>query len=157
MNATALRHKPSGEWYIWMPQDNLWGTSTIPDLLNEGVTMEQYKDAVGKGFASLPCKEEDLELVPVSITEIKAPKPASMFDEVLKRTDLKTRLFVQLQMADYENWNNGDYLGDMTKLLAQVQSILETVYKWKDDGAPGHEDLDLQRFEDNTSSGLSSV
>ena len=67
-------------------------------------------------------------------------KKIPILEKIRKETPLKTRLFISLQMEDYDNWENGDYNGDIKKLIKLTEWILEDVYKWIDDGMPGKDD-----------------
>lgn len=46
------------------------------------------------------------------------------FKRILKETPLETRLFVYLQMDDYDNWDNGSYKGDNQKIKEKVTHII---------------------------------
>ena len=77
--------------------------------------------------------------------------------EIVKRIPLKTRIFISLQMDDYDKWKNGEYLGDNDKLIKRTESILKDVFDWVDNGMPGGKDMDLEYFKTLKSTGLSSV
>lgn len=59
--------------------------------------------------------------------------------EKMKDRPLSKRLLVPLMMADYDNWDNGEYKGDMDKIKAQIDIICSTVDKWVSDGMPTKE------------------
>ena len=74
-------------------------------------------------------------------------KKIPILEKIRKETPLKTRLFISLQMEDYDNWENGDYNGDRKRLLKLTSDILKEVFEWVDDGMPGKNDIDLSRYE----------
>ena len=53
--------------------------------------------------------------------------------EISDRTSLETKIRIGITMADYDNWNNGDYLGDRELIQRQVDSILQNIEKWVED------------------------
>lgn len=67
---------------------------------------------------------------------VKEAITISNFDKILKSTPLKTRLWVVLQMDDYENWDNGDYKGNVEELKRKVELIKKEVEDWVEDGMP---------------------
>lgn len=61
----------------------------------------------------------------------------SKIEEIRNRTSLKTRLSVYLTMADYENWDNGEYLGDENKIREEVNYLIDLFEDWTKRGQPG--------------------
>lgn len=70
-----------------------------------------------------------------------------LIKKIIKSIPLKTRIFNTLKMEDYKNWDNGDYRGDIKKLIKSTSDILKEVFEWVDDGMPGKDDIDLSRYE----------
>lgn len=58
------------------------------------------------------------------------------YHQLLKGTPLKNRIFIYLQMDDYDNWVNGDYVGDSEKLNAIADGLVNKVNEWVSDGMP---------------------
>ena len=73
-------------------------------------------------------------------------KKIPILEKIRKETPLKTRLFISLQMEDYKNWDNGDYRGDIKKLIKSTSDILKEVFEWVDDGMAGKDDIDLSCY-----------
>ena len=53
-------------------------------------------------------------------------------EEIRRRISLETCLRVRLQMDDYDNWDNGEYFGDMDKINKNIGIILDEVERWCD-------------------------
>jgi hypothetical protein len=62
----------------------------------------------------------------------------SKFNQVLKETPLETRLFIYLQMDDYDNWSNGEYKGDNVKIKEKVTHIIGILKLFNEDSASLH-------------------
>lgn len=99
----------------------------------------------------LYCKRCGLEIEYDITHECNGVKSAhsSVIERILRKTPLSTRIFILLQMNDYDNWIDGEYLGDNDKLIELTKMILEDVYEWVDEGSPGLGNLDLSRYKDS--------
>lgn len=53
---------------------------------------------------------------------------------LLDELDLETKIKISLQMADYDNWDNGTYKGDSELIKRQVDSVSSDIEKWIDRG-----------------------
>ena len=53
--------------------------------------------------------------------------------EISDRTSLETKVRIGIQMADFDNWDNGDYNGDPELIKRQVDSVLSTIERWVED------------------------
>lgn len=49
---------------------------------------------------------------------------------LLDELDLETKMRISLQMADYDNWDNGDYNGDPELIKRQVECVLSNIEEW---------------------------
>lgn len=58
------------------------------------------------------------------------------FQEIIAKSPLKIRLFITLQMSDYDNWKDGTYSGDTLELSRKVNHLIDLVEKWMIDGQP---------------------
>lgn len=56
--------------------------------------------------------------------------------EKMKDRPLSKRLLIPLMMVDYDNWDNGEYKGDLVLIEKQIEVICSTVDKWVSDGMP---------------------
>ena len=61
---------------------------------------------------------------------------SEIFDNLLKQTDLYTRVRISLQMDDLQNWKDGEYLGDPELIERQTKAICKLVDEWQGDEAP---------------------
>ena len=50
--------------------------------------------------------------------------------EISDRTSLETKVRIGIQMADFDNWDNGDYNGNRELIKRQVDTVLSTIEKW---------------------------
>lgn len=50
--------------------------------------------------------------------------------EISDRTSLETKIRIGITMADYDNWDNGDYNGDRELIQRQVETVLSTIERW---------------------------
>lgn len=51
-------------------------------------------------------------------------------EEILNQTSLETQFEIHLQMSDYENWENGEYLGDYSKCKKLAKELALIVKEW---------------------------
>lgn len=51
-------------------------------------------------------------------------------EEIRRIIPLEISLRVSLQMDDYDNWRDGEYLGDMNKINNIVEIVLKDVEDW---------------------------
>ena len=62
----------------------------------------------------------------------------SKLQERLEKIPLKTRLFIGLQMNDYDNWKDGEYLGDndtnLLRTFYNIASSSQYTILWKREG-----------------------
>jgi hypothetical protein len=98
-------------------------------------------------------KEKQMPLKDSASIGNKARKIKSIMD----RIPLKTSIFISLQMDDYDNWKDGEYLGDNEKIIKQTEWILKEVFSWVDNGMPGGRDMDLSEYKNLKGSGLVNV
>lgn len=52
--------------------------------------------------------------------------------KIRNRTSLEIMFKIGLMMADYNSWENGEYLGDMELIKDQVEICLRDVEEWKE-------------------------
>jgi hypothetical protein len=45
-------------------------------------------------------------------------------------TSLETSIRIGISMADYDNWDNGDYNGDRDLINRQVDIVLSNIEEW---------------------------
>ena len=45
-------------------------------------------------------------------------------------TSLETSIRIGISMADYDNWDNGDYNGDSDLINRQVDIVLSNIEEW---------------------------
>lgn len=50
--------------------------------------------------------------------------------EIRNNTSLETGIRIGLTMADYDNWDNGDYNGDRDLINRQVDIVLSNIEEW---------------------------
>ncbi len=50
--------------------------------------------------------------------------------EIRDSTSLETGMRIGLTMADYDNWDNGDYNGDRELINRQVDIVLSNIEEW---------------------------
>jgi hypothetical protein len=50
--------------------------------------------------------------------------------EIRNNTSLETGIRIGIQMADYDNWDNGDYNGDSDLINRQVDIVLSNIEEW---------------------------
>ena len=62
----------------------------------------------------------------------KHKSKSEWFDKLLKEITLKQQIKLDLMMQDYDNWKNGEYLGNVELINKQVNSIIETIKEWKE-------------------------
>jgi hypothetical protein len=53
--------------------------------------------------------------------------------EISNRTSLEVKVEIGIQMADYDNWDNGSYNGDPELIKRQVDSVISTIERWVED------------------------
>jgi hypothetical protein len=54
--------------------------------------------------------------------------------KLLDETPLEIRIRITLQMADYDNWDNGTYHGDPELINRQLDAILSHIENWVEKG-----------------------
>lgn len=57
-----------------------------------------------------------------------------LIEKILAETSLETSLRISFAMLDYENWKNGEYLGDEELINNQVESALHIIEAWVEKG-----------------------
>jgi len=50
--------------------------------------------------------------------------------EIRDRTSLETQVRIGITMADFDNWDNGDYNGDRELIKRQVDTVISTIERW---------------------------
>ena len=50
--------------------------------------------------------------------------------EIRDSTSLETSIRIGISMADYDNWDNGDYNGDRDLINRQVDIVLSNIEEW---------------------------
>lgn len=50
--------------------------------------------------------------------------------EIMDRTSLETQVRIGITMADFDNWDNGDYKGDRELIQRQVDTVISTIERW---------------------------
>ena len=58
---------------------------------------------------------------------------SKIFDSVSKNIPLQTRVYIHLQMEDFENWEDGKYKGDCDKLKKNTDQLIGIFMKWAKD------------------------
>lgn len=54
------------------------------------------------------------------------------FGEMMKTMPLESQLRIGLSMADYDNWHDGEYEGDGELIERQLNSVINTIERWKE-------------------------
>jgi hypothetical protein len=62
--------------------------------------------------------------------EVRKVSLGEHIKEISDRTSLETKVRIGIQMADYDNWDNGSYNGDPELIKRQVETVLSTIEKW---------------------------
>ena len=57
-----------------------------------------------------------------------------LLEKILYETSLETSLRISFAMSDYENWEDGKYLGDEELINNQVESALHIIEAWVEKG-----------------------
>jgi hypothetical protein len=57
-----------------------------------------------------------------------------LLEKILAETSLETSLRISFAMSDYENWEDGKYLGDEELINNQVESALHIIEAWVEKG-----------------------
>lgn len=59
---------------------------------------------------------------------------SNIIGKILDETSLETSLRISFAMSDYENWEDGKYLGDEELINNQVESALHIIEAWVEKG-----------------------
>ena len=65
--------------------------------------------------------------------EVRKVSLGEHIKEISDRTSLETKVRIGIQMADFDNWDNGDYKGNPELIKRQVETVLRTIEKWVED------------------------
>jgi len=53
-----------------------------------------------------------------------------LLNQIRNSTSLETNIKIGLEMADYDNWDNGEYKGNKELINRQVDIVLSNIERW---------------------------
>jgi hypothetical protein len=62
---------------------------------------------------------------------------SKVLERIKKRIPIHTSIQNALMMDDYDDWKNGEYLGDMKKINQQTSYLCKEILEWIENSKPG--------------------
>lgn len=113
------------------------------ELFKQNTTVKTF--GIIQAFIQENIKDNEWKIVEQILP--KTPKKNPLMESIRKKIPLKTMIFTNLQLSDYENWSNGEYKGDNEIIIKTATSIMQDVFQWIENGMPGGKDIDLSEFK----------
>ena len=64
------------------------------------------------------------------------PKKDSNIDLTLQSLPLNERIKNYLKREDFQNWENGRYIGNLNRINRMTDHLTRLIYRWEKDGRP---------------------